>query len=199
MSDLTLLTVTRGEPYAQPFLEAMRELGDDLGAGYVEWDGAGVRCIEDVLDQAVASCPDGYILRLDDDERVSPQMRYWLLARHYREHDHWAFPRLHLWPTEESYITTDPLYPDLQTRLSAKEKSGGRGQIHVGSPFGTGTVAPCPIEHWKFLVRDKAERQTLLEHYESITPGAGSYFLPFSLPEAMARLDLAVYRASVTA
>lgn len=191
-SDLTILCVTANRPYAQPFLDAMGGIADALGARFVEFNGRDAGCIENVLDQAVAACPGGYILRLDDDERMSRDMELWLFAREYRAHDHWAFPRMNLWPDENSYIVNHNLWPDPQTRLSTKEKSGGRYRVHEGSPYGTGQLAPCVIEHHKFLVRTEAERRRLVADYEAMQPGAGSAFVQFSLPEALKDLQIEV-------
>jgi hypothetical protein len=181
---LTILCVTEHGPHSPPFITDMEEIAEQLDAAFVLYDGRGAECLENVLDQAVASCPDGMILRLDDDERCAPEMRDWLEDLAWAEHDHWAFPRYNLYPDESSYITSLNLYPDLQTRLSTKEKSGGRNVIHCGSPYGTGQIAPCHIEHHKFLVRSQEERAATLQHYERIVPGAGSRFVQFSLPEA---------------
>jgi hypothetical protein len=211
VSDITILCVTRAEPYALEFLTDMAGLASDLAAPlYVGVDGdeAARRLngldsehvftlrshgyIESVLDEAVAECPPGWILRLDDDERVSHAMYEWLLEREYRMSDHWAFPRANLWPNEhmrlagsaDGYPEGGTLWPDLQTRLSSKEKSGGRTRIHVGSPYGTGAVAPVAIEHYKFLRRSFEERTRQARRYESVQEGAGSgNYLAFQTPE----------------
>lgn len=184
MSGLTILCVTADEDYAQPFVDEMLDLGDRLGAEVIIHDGRGAGAIENVLDVALRECQSGgYVLRLDDDERVSPRMEEWLASEMYVQCDHWAFPRLNLWPNESHYAVTPPLYPDLQTRLSLRELSGGRSHVHAGSPFGTGDVAPVAIEHHKFLVRTEAERRELLARYEAIQPGAGTEYAIFSVPE----------------
>ena len=67
-----------------------------------------------------------------------------------------------------------------------KAKAGGRNRVHAGSPFGTGRRAPCAIEHHKFLVRPRDEREALLGRYEQIQPGAGKGFAMFSVPELYA-------------
>ena len=197
MSDLSILCVTEGRAHAHKFVTTMALHATRLHARLVlavdgepkPWMPANtvkVRstgCIESVLDEAVNACPDGYVLRLDDDEQMSAEMRAWLANGSYRDADHWAFPRLNLWPDVHHYISNQPLYPDLQTRLSVKEKSGGRTQVHVGSPYGTGQVAPCAIEHHKFLVRPLHEREALIARYDRIQPGAGADFVAFSVPE----------------
>ncbi len=184
MIPLSILCVTEHGEHTPPFLADMEEIAEQIEAAFILYDGRGAGCIENVLDQAIATCPDGHILRLDDDERCSPAMRDWLEDGAWAEHDHWAFPRLNLWPNQYMHLTSHSLYPDLQTRLSTKHKSGGRQQIHAGSPFGTGYVAPCAIEHWKFLVRPYEERCELAARYEQIAPGAGSdHYRAFSVPE----------------
>jgi hypothetical protein len=201
MTGLTILCVTRFDAHAEPFVVRMADQAAMLGAGFVlgadgpppAWvpDTAHIVAlasggfIESVLDQAVAACPDGYILRVDDDEQLSSPLFRWLERGGYLEHDHWAFPRMHLWPDAEHYVTSPPLWPDLQTRLSVKALAGQRRRIHEGSPFGTGRLAEgIAIEHHKFLVRPLAEREALLDHYEALQPGAGGQqFDAFSLPE----------------
>lgn len=208
--DLSILCVTRCGAHAEPFLREMDTLAQDLGAEFVVcvdssaprdqgtlmWDGTllintrthlltSAGYIESVLDEAVATCVGEYVLRLDDDERVSPDMAAWLKAQTYFDNNHWAFPRMHLWPDAEHYIANEPLWPDLQTRLSVKDMSGGRTQIHAGSPFGTGKIAEVAIEHHKFLVRSREERAALMAEYRAIMPSADDW-LPFSVPELFA-------------
>ncbi len=190
MIPLSILCVTEHGDHTPPFIADMAEIAEQLEAAFILYDGRGVGCIENILDQAVATCPNGMILRLDDDERCSPEMRDWLEDGEWQEADHWAFPRLNLYPNEDCYITSHNLYPDLQTRLSTKAKSGGRRGIHAGSPFGTGRLCPVEIEHHKFLVRSYEERLALLKRY-----GAGDHYTPFSVPEdcgeiAVARLEV---------
>lgn len=182
---LTILTVTRYAPHSGRFLQAFDELAQRLDADMVEYDGRRVSAIEDCLDDAVSECGDGYILRLDDDELPSDEMATWLECRFYEGHDHWCFPRLHLWRDENHYIDSEPLYPDLQTRLSIKAKSGGRHRPHDGSPYGTGVVAPCAIEHHKFLVRSTEEREMLLQEYRRLRHDADNWAV-FTVPELFA-------------
>lgn len=188
-ANLTFLTVTNYGSHAEPFLCAHRDLADQLGARVLQFDGRGARCLEDVHDAAVEACAPGYILRLDDDELPSQTMGDWLDKRAYEAHDHWAFPRLNLYPDETSFISN--MWPDLQTRLSVKQKAGGRNEVHVGSPFGPGQTAPVAIEHWKFLCRPLEERRALVKHYEAIKPGAGNGFRAFSVPEDIPDVQIA--------
>lgn len=211
MSDITILCVTRADHYALPFLGEMAELAEDLEAPFLvaadgddamrSLDGLDARAmflvrshgyIESVLDEAISKCDDGYILRLDDDERASEGMYQWLLERKYRQHDHWCFPRANLYPdentrlagSEDGFAGIGTLWPDLQTRLSVKQKSGGRSQIHVGSPYGSGHRAPVTLEHHKLIVRDVNDRIKQAQQYERIADGAGSgHYLAFQVPE----------------
>jgi hypothetical protein len=214
VSDLAILCVTRAQDYSFPFIEDMLELAEDTGAQLIiaaDGEPAARKLegldpvvvqsrgyIESVLDEAISYCDRDFVLRLDDDERVSYGMYAWILAQHYREADHWAFARAHLWPSTDEYVTSAPLWPDLQTRLSVKAKAGARTDVHVGSPYGTGRIAPCVIEHHKFLVRSLLERQALVETYNRIRSGAGSDFIAFSLPE-VCDLETAPYAAAVEA
>lgn len=187
--NLTILCVTRYAPHAARFLQVFDEIAALLDADLVEHDGTQLHAIEDGLDDAIAECPDGYILRLDDDELPSLEMIEWLESRAYEQHDHWCFPRLHLWGDIDHYISTPPLYPDLQTRLSVKAKSGGRHNVHDGSPYGSGQVAPCAIEHHKFLVRRREEREALLAEYRRLRSDADLWAV-FTLPELFPSLQV---------
>lgn len=188
MSDLTVLVVSQYEPHADSFLNDLAVAAEALDARFVEHDGRGAGVIEHVLDDAIATCPNGYILRVDDDERISLEMLGWLATGAYREQEHWAFPRMNLWPDADHFITSHSLWPDYQTRLSVKAKSGGRTGVHDGSPFGTGELAPCAIEHHKFLVRSEAERREILARYEAL--GADRGHAQFSVPEDLGEVAL---------
>ncbi len=186
-SDLTILCISEGRDYAEPFIKQMQGEAEDLQAEFVHLvDGQDVHSggyLESVLDEAVARCETEYILRLDDDEVLPPETVEWLHAGGYRASEHWAFKRRNLWPDIEHFVFNPPLYPDLQTRLSVTAKSGSRPGIHSGSPFGTGEIAPVPIDHHKFLVRSREEREALVQRYDNVAPGAGSQYVMFSLPE----------------
>lgn len=201
--DLTILCVTDWGLHATEFLTAQATLAREINARYVvaldgprameKWYSHEIAAsvvgvtstgyIESVLDDAVTACETDYVLRLDDDETVTHALRDWLSDGGYREREHWAFPRLHLYPSKDFYITTPPLYPDYQTRLSLKQYSGNRTVIHEGSPYGTGEIGPAGIVHHKFIARPLAERRAVLTRYEQIRPGAGADFRMFSVPE----------------
>lgn len=149
--------------------------------------------IESVLDQALIHTSTDYILRLDDDEQISQGMYDWLAAGEYRSSPHWKFPRAHAWgdnwqnpdtePCDLACIVNPPLWPDHQTRLSHRSMSGGRTILHCGSPFGGGDIAPCLIEHHKFVIKTLPQRREIVERYNRIQSGMGDGFRVFSTPE----------------
>jgi hypothetical protein len=201
---LSILCVTQAEPYADRFIDDMAVLANTLNAEFVVladrmprgcwlehhpgFDKL-VHCesqgyLESVLEQGVAECGGDYILRLDDDERCSEEMATWLKLRKYEHAEHWKFNRLHLWNDERHCLRTPQLWPDVQTRLSIKSKSGGRTSIHTGSPFGGGDIAHVSIEHHKFLVKTFEERKAIAARYDAVQPGTGTGgMMAFNLPE----------------
>jgi hypothetical protein len=213
--NLSILCVTKGEECVLPLLHKLEmdalclsaefvlvadgeEAHRDLSHGGFDRLGKGSNIpivhskgyIESVLDEAIEHTNGKYILRIDDDESISAPMLDWLAGRKYESFDNWTFPRAHLWGDEKSYIVNSPLWPDYQTRLSARDKSGNRLAIHAPSPYGIGEIAPCPILHHKFLVRDYEDRKRILDGYESKQEGAGSGdFLPFSFPAVLSNLE----------
>lgn len=202
VTDLTILCVTKAEHYSIPFLTHFQDCAFKLGAALVlaadgdqafetlsiyqhviQVNNTGPS-LEGVLDQAVGACDDGYILRMDDDERLSTGMFRWLYRKRYTLTDHWSFPRVWWWERPGTMVYTPELFPDYQTRLSIKEKAGGRSQLHAGSPWGFGIIAPVFIEHHKFLIKDYVERAAIADRYERFHPGFGrGRFLGYSLPE----------------
>jgi hypothetical protein len=200
---LSILTVTQAQPFAIPFLKTMHEMAQSLRADFcliadgteaqaaLECEGIPVRAvvrsagyIESVLDEAVMYALGEYVLRLDDDERCSWPMFSWLQQACYVTSDHWKFPRAHLWGDDQTYIHHLQLWPDHQTRLSTKVKSGGRRTVHAGSPWGGGTVAPVVLEHHKFLVKTPEERRAIAAGYDRVAVGFGTGgMLAFNLPE----------------
>lgn len=219
MTPLTILCLTAGEPHARRFIQYHRRLAANLEARYVLVYDVGLMqaidpvitqlahfrmfgngYLESVYDRALAQLrlpDDTYLLRLDDDETISLRMFQWLVAEQYTLADHWKFPRRHLWGTSGYYITTPPLYPDHQTRLSRASHAGGRGVIHAGSPFGGGVLVHDPgihLVHHKFLVKDRAAREAVAARYDAVQPGAGTSpgMIPFTLPETLTDLTLEV-------
>lgn len=187
-----------------PYVKSMEELAQNLEARFVlATDGnlafdraislhlkanlvmvTSKNYIESVLDDALYQCDGDYILRLDDDESASPAMQEWLKSETWTSADHWTFPRMHFWDGGTSILMTPHLFPDHQTRLSVKEKSGGRYGVHAGSPFGYGEVAPVAIQHHKFIIKTYEARRSIAAKYDNYSPGYGTGNMkPFSLPE----------------
>lgn len=211
--DLSILCVTRAELCVQPLLRELLKDAYRLGAqcvlaadgrdaitalsypfapadvphGLIRVESKGY--IESVLDEAVAACSGEhikYVLRIDDDESISPAMMRWLQSGAYHAAEHWCFPRQHLWPTShgDGVLMTPHLYPDLQTRLSTRAKSGGRHGVHAPSPHGGGEIAPVALIHHKYTVRTPAERLRIAQVYDAYSRGYGTGNMkPFSLPE----------------
>lgn len=148
--------------------------------------------IESVLDGCINLTTGRWIFRVDDDESIPEPLADWLKSGEYKKADHWKFNRAHLingpkGPVDFHFdvITSPPLWPDHQTRLSTREKSFGRTHIHCGSPHGGGELAPFPILHHKFVIKSRQEREEILKRYDEIQPGAGGGFWQFSVPERM--------------
>jgi hypothetical protein len=142
---------------------------------------------EDVMDEAINSCSGEWILRLDDDETVSPALGEWITNLGYLIHGSplYTFPRVYLYPDEKHYLNNPSIFPDQQTRLGLKSLMYGVNYIHAGNPNGAGTYAPFAIEHHKLLVRSYDERLAIAERYDSIREGAGSLpdYARYNLPE----------------
>lgn len=158
-----------------------RDLGDkviDLKANTLQ---------ENVSDEAVRACSRDWVLRLDDDETVSPALEAWIWQTGHEVLGFklYAFPRVYLIQDTGHYLTNEGIFPDLQTRLGKKEKMLGVNYIHAGNPNGTGQVIPYAIEHHKLLARTYKERQQIGARYEAIRAGAGSQpqYARYNLPE----------------
>jgi len=201
--NLSILCVTKGEPFAQPYLAQLGAEAGLLGAQLVIIQDNGKTgaiepapraiiasvtsrgYIESVLDQALEYCTEDYVLRIDDDEAMSPAMFQWVQSGRFQTADHWKFPRYHLWGDERHYLNQPNLFPDHQTRLSVRELAGHRTSIHAGSPYGGGTTAPVALLHYKFLCKSREERRAIWDRYERLQTGAGLPMKIFSEPEAV--------------
>jgi hypothetical protein len=204
MMTLSILCVTVGEPWAGKYITRMFDLANRLGVELVlgldkeAAQAAGYPCHrsvnlnsrliqEEIMDQAVDACPDGYILRLDSDEVVSPALEKWLASGKYAEIGArvYAFPRVYMWGDERHILTNDGIWPDLQTRLGRKECMYGVNQIHAGNRHGTGQVIPYALEHHNLLVKDRPMREAIAHKYESVRAGAGTRpeYARYNLPE----------------
>jgi hypothetical protein len=176
-TDLSILCVTKNEERAQVFLEHFRNIAMKLGAELViAVDGIDVHSpgyLEPVLDEAIALTHGTYVLRLDDDEAISPAMMAWLEMKSYKTQDNWAFPRVHLWKDSSTIIDESPYFPDFQVRLSKRELAGRPAVLHAASPHPCYIAQVC-IEHWTFLVKSYEERAAISKQYQDIANGLGS-------------------------
>lgn len=189
---LSICCVTNGNHYALTYLSYMRILADKLGCEFVvgmdKTESKAIKILADVavklpehevelqecvLDKAIEMCTGDYILRLDDDEKVSSALEHWILSRAYHLGELFAFPRVYMYPDTKHVLANDGVYPDLQTRLGKKEKMYGVNHIHAGNPHGTGLVIPYAIEHHNLIAKSYKERQKIADRYESIKPGCG--------------------------
>jgi hypothetical protein len=174
LSSLSIVCVTNNKHNkVYDFIQEMHILAEYLGA--------------ELLDQAIMACSGEWVLRLDDDEKVSESLAGWLWQKGYMKTgaDLYAFPRIYLYPDAYSFLVNPGMYPDLQTRLGRKDKMFGVNSVHAGNPNGTGVVVPYALEHHKLLVRDFRERQLISERYEDCRPGAGTRpeYARYNLPE----------------
>jgi hypothetical protein len=205
---LSILCVTMAEPHARQFVVWMKYLALTIGAEFVlGLDGEVARkssilslantaidtpahdvpLQEMVSDLCVNACHGDWILRLDDDECVSPALEKWLASKAYENGTEgtYSFPRVYLYPDASHYLTNPGIYPDLQTRLGRRENMLGVTYIHAGNPHGPGRVLPYAIEHHKLLVKDFDERKRIAARYEAIRSGAGTLpeYARYNLPE----------------
>ena len=205
---LSLLMVSKGEPHAWPFVMKLHQAAGRIPNCEVVICADGPDAyqalrnhsfavhplpttrgfVEDILDTAVSLCRGDYVLRVDDDETLSPALVEWLAAETYYESEVLRFPRVHFWGDDRTVLMTKALYPDWQIRLTTFTMAGGREKRpHSTSPFGIGKPAPVVLEHHKFLVKTRAEREAVADRYEAARPGLGKgpIFQVFSLPEVV--------------
>jgi hypothetical protein len=204
---LSILCVTNNEhEHVQDFILRMREDADELGAELVlgldreraqqatfralankALDLTADKLQEDVLDQAVNACTGEWVLRLDDDEAISPALCEWLKSKAYERvgSKTYTFPRIYMYPDKQHYLVNKGIYPDLQTRLGLRTHMTGYNTVHSGNPNGPGKIVPYALEHHKLLVRDFDSRMEIAKRYESLRKGAGSAreLACYNLPE----------------
>lgn len=172
---ISVLCVSDCKPRAQAFFDHFEGLAKRLGGEFVlVRDGVDVHSkgyIESVLDEAIAMTKGDWILRLDDDEKVSKAMERWINRGSHLKYDQWSFPRAHFWGDPKTVILEKYYWPDVQTRLSVRAKSGGITRIHQPSPFGGGAIAPVCLEHWVYLVKSYEERVETGLRYQQIASG----------------------------
>jgi hypothetical protein len=202
---LSIVCVTNNEPtWAIKYIQSLRKLADSLCAELVlgldkDKPESPFRGIADkelnmtpntlqdyVFDAVYKPCSGSWILRIDNDEIVSPALADWLKTDKYTQLGYlYAFPRIYLYGDEKHFITNPGMWPDLQTRLGRKELMMGCNGIHAGNPNGTGRIVPYAIEHHTLIVKTLEERRKQAAFYEGIRKGAGTepQWARYNLPE----------------
>jgi hypothetical protein len=205
LSSLSIVCVTNNaHPHVERFIQNMNWLAALLGAEFVlgldrekaktsnlrkyatkALNLTADKLQEDVLDQAIAACSGEWVLRLDDDERISDSLLTWLMTGAYTSGRLYAFPCVYPYPDTNHILANPGMWPDLHTRLGRKELMFGVNHVHAGNPHGTGQVVPYAMEHHNLLVKTLEERRAKAALYESIRPGAGTLpeYVRYSLPE----------------
>jgi len=195
---ISILTVTKCEAYTPRFLRHFRAVADILSAEFVV---AHDRCgppdcgadkyvavhskgvIEDVLVEAHQACSGDYVLRLDDDETLSPQAILCVAELLPKKNDTnvYAFPRANLWGDERHGIFSGDLFPDPQVRLMPRNREC-RTKVHEG--IMPDVMLSGMILHHKFLLKSCDERRAIAARYEAKQHGCGTgHYLQFSVPE----------------
>lgn len=195
---LSVLCVSKCEPHTRRFFTHFRAIADIFGAEFVL---AHDRCdrpdcdadkylsvtakatIEDVLIEAHRACSGDYVLRLDDDETLSPAaiLKVDSAMRADPEGRIFALPRANLIENDRTAIISGSLFPDFQVRLMPREAEI-RTLLHEGLP--ANAMIKGMILHHKFLIKTIEERRALAASYEAHRDGCGSgHYLQFSVPE----------------
>ena len=201
---LSIICMTRGGGSSYQFINALslqaKRLGAELVVGHDEGFDFSTTLhmytkfipiqtsgyVESALNQLARHAQGQFILKLDDDESISPLMLEWLRERRYMGYPAWAFPSAALWGDEGHFITTPPFWPDTHIRLTAWHLAADWPDEPHGKPKWErqAKIAPVAIRHHKFLLRGLAERQQIADRNESkLQVGAHGSRLVFNCPE----------------
>jgi hypothetical protein len=154
---------------------------DDNGIKFVVVDG---KYFEELIDPVISVCTGDYVLRLDDDERISSGMLAWLKTDEWHRRDSWFFSRAHLWPDAQHCLAKQPYFPDFQARLSVARQARRPVKIHAAHAYPAYRApAEAYLEHHVFLIRTREERQAITAKYETIR--TGQYFDPANVTVVM--------------
>jgi len=120
-------------------------------------------------------CSGEWILRVDDDELPSKELRQALPSLlDEREPTHYFLPRRWMYPTPKTYITEGIWLRDVQLRLVRNLPGLWRfsGRLHLNIEVeGAGRIVDAPLLHLSLLVADLEKRRAKVEAYERIRPG----------------------------
>lgn len=144
--------------------------------------------VESGLNQLARHAQGRFVLRLDDDESISPAMLQWLKEKRYEGAPAWVFATAALWGDDKHFITSPPFWPDTHVRLTAWHLASDWPNEPHGKPSWVRTARPAPvaIRHHKFLVRTYEERKAIADGYEAKLKGGGhGKRLVYNLPEAV--------------
>lgn len=188
---LSIICMTRGSSNSFEFLGNIGSIARQLQAEFVvgvdgirewpaplEWSVLPIQSngyVESALNQLARHTHGQWILRLDDDESISPAMFEWLKERKYLGYPAWAFPTMALWGTKDKFIVSDPFWPDTHVRLTARHLAADWPDEPHGKPkwVKQAKVAPAAILHHKFLLKNYEERRRIADTYESKMEGGG--------------------------
>lgn len=127
---------------------------------------------EELIDPVIEACTGDYVLRVDDDERLSTGMLAWLLSGDWWRRDSWFFSRRHLWPNERYCLAKQPYFPDFQARLSVRRQARRPVKIHAAHAYPAYRApALAFLDHHVFLIRTREERKAVTAKYETIRTG----------------------------
>jgi glycosyltransferase involved in cell wall biosynthesis len=130
-------------------------------------------------------CSGDWILRIDDDETLSPAWSREQLNRlmERREITHYYFPRRWLVVGGHVFLCNAPWYPDFQLRLMRNIPSIVDEPISLHRPGKIagqmGFVTGLPIYHWNLLVYDRRQREQKVAESDRIDPAtpSGQFYL----------------------
>lgn len=126
-----------------------------------------------------------WVLRVDDDETLSPNWTRERLAELFerREITHYFVPRRWVVPPGDRYVCQPPVWPNAAMRFFRNAPGTVRlpRTLHeqtrvAGTPR---FLADLTIDHWNYVVYDRAARERKLADYERAHPGGGGaeYYL----------------------
>jgi glycosyltransferase involved in cell wall biosynthesis len=133
-----------------------------------------------IFEEMMRRCHGDWVLRFDDDETPAPE---WTRAR-VREMaeapsvTHYHFPRRWIVPPGDRFCCQPPHWPNWATRMMQRRRDRivrPKGLVHPAlSIAGFGRfVADLAIDHWNFVVYDRAARESKVAAYERAAAGAG--------------------------
>lgn len=201
--ELSIVCITNARPHSEYFLKKLHDNAKFLNAELIIGaDGVKAMAlaqsltkrvvsvvskgyIESILNRVMAMAEGVWVLRIDDDEEISPAMLQWLQSKQYKSSPLWRIPTMALWGDETKFITTSPLWPDAHLRLTTwRYRLGWDTKPHAPMPYQTDYMAPVAILHHKYLINDYNQRKLIADRYESISHGAGyGIHKVFTLPE----------------